>query len=135
MKVEGIDHLVINVRDAERAMCWYRDRLGLIPERYDEWKSGEVPFLSMRINSTTIIDLLETERTGENVDHISLSVTGALGEVLSCDDVEIVRVFDSIYGALGWGPAAYLRDLDGNVIELKQYGMGLRSTGKPTSGR
>ena len=70
MKVEGIDHLVINVRDAERAMCWYRDRLGLIPERYDEWKSGEVPFLSMRINSTTIIDLLETERTGENVDHI-----------------------------------------------------------------
>jgi len=135
MKVEGIDHLVINVRDAERAMCWYRDRLGLKPERYDEWKSGEVPFLSMRINSTTIIDLLETERTGENVDHISLSVTGALGEVLSCDDVEIVRVFDSIYGASGWGPAAYIRDLDGNVIELKQYGMGLRSTGKPTSGR
>ena len=135
MKVEGIDHLVINVRDAERAMCWYRDRLGLKPERYDEWKSGEVPFLSMRINSTTIIDLLETERTGENVDHISLSVTGALGEVLSCDDVEIVRVFDSIYGALGGGPAAYIRDLDGNVIELKQYGMGLRSTGKPTSGR
>ena len=135
MKVEGIAHLVINGRDAERAMCWYRDRLGLKPERYDEWKSGEVPFLSMRINSTTIIDLLETDRTGENVDHISLSVTGALGEVLSCDDVEIVRVFDSIYGALGWGPAAYIRDLDGNVIELKQYGMGLRSTGKPTSGR
>ena len=135
MKVEGIDHLVINVRDAERAMCWYRDRLGLKPERYDEWKSGEVPVLSMRLTSTTIIDLLETDRTGENVDHISLSVTGALGEVLSCDDVEIVRVFDSIYGALGWGPAAYIRDLDGNVIELKQYGMGLRSTGKPTSGR
>ena len=133
MKVQGIDHLVINVRDAERAMCWYRDRLGLQPERYKEWKSGEAPFLSMRVDKTTIIDLLETERSGENVDHIALHVTGALGELLAHDDVEIVRVSDSIYGALGWGPAASIRDLDGNVIELKQYGVGLRSTGKPTN--
>ena len=41
--------------------------------------------------------------------------------MLAYEDVEIVREFDSVYGASGWGPAVYIRDLDGNVIELKQY--------------
>ena len=121
IKVYGIDHVVINVADTERAMSWYRDRLGFQPERYEEWKSGEAPFLSMRVNDTTVIDLLETERTGENVDHISFYIEGPFTEVLGYDDVELVREFDSVYGALGWGPAVYIRDLDSNVIELKQY--------------
>ena len=121
IKVYGIDHVVINVADTERAMCWYRDRLGFEPERYEQWKSGEAPFLSMRVSDTTVIDLLETERTGENVDHISFYIEGSFAELLSYEDVEIVREFDSVYGALGWGPAVYIRDLDGNVIELKQY--------------
>ena len=121
MKVYGIDHVVINVADTERAMCWYRDRLGFEPERYEQWKSGEAPFLSMRVNETTVIDLLETERTGENVDHISFYIDGSFKDLLAYDDVEIVHEFDSVYGALGWGPAVYIRDLDRNVIELKQY--------------
>ena len=121
VKISGIDHLVINVADAERAMCWYRDRLGFEPERYEEWKSGDAPFLSMRVNDSTVIDLLETARSGENVDHISFLVDGSFAETLSHDDVEVVREFESVYGALGWGPAVYIRDLDGNVIELKRY--------------
>ena len=122
MKVIGIDHLVINVSDAETAMCWYRDRLGMKPLRYEEWKSGKAPFLSMKVNETTIIDLLETERSGENVDHIALYVEGDLETLSAHDDVETVREFTSIYGAQGWGPAVYIRDLDGNQIELKHYG-------------
>ena len=121
VKISGIDHLVINVADTERAMCWYRDRLGFEPERYEEWKSGDAPFLSMRVNDSTVIDLLETRRSGENVDHISFLVDGSSAETLSHDDVEVVREFESVYGALGWGPAVYIRDLDGNVIELKRY--------------
>lgn len=121
MKVIGIDHLVINVSDAETAMRWYRDRLGMEPLRYEEWKSGKAPFLSMKINETTIIDLLETERSGENVDHIALFVEGDLETLLAYDDVETVREFTSIFGAQGWGPAVYIRDLDGNQIELKLY--------------
>ena len=121
VKISGIDHLVINVADAERAMCWYRDRLGFEPERYEEWKSGDAPFLSMRVNDSTVIDLLETTRSGEKVDHISFLVDGSFAETLSYDDVEGVREFEAVYGALGWGPAVYIRDLDGNVIDLKRY--------------
>ena len=118
--VAGIDHVVINVSDAERAMRWYQKHLGFEPERYGEWLSGKAPFLSMRVNELTVIDLLETDRSGENVDHISFCITGSL-EDLATEDVEIVREFESVYGAMGWGPALYIRDPDGNVIELKQY--------------
>ena len=120
IEVAGIDHVVINVSDAERAMRWYQKHLGFEPERYGEWLSGKAPFLSMRVNELTVIDLLETDRSGENVDHISFSITGSL-EDLATEDVEIVREFESVYGAMGWGPALYIRDPDGNVIELKQY--------------
>tara|TARA_B100000519_G_scaffold163830_1_gene146907 strand:- start:100 stop:477 length:378 start_codon:yes stop_codon:yes gene_type:complete len=120
IEVAGIDHVVINVSDAERAMRWYQKHLGFEPERYGEWLSGKAPFLSMRVNEVTVIDLLETDRSGENVDHISFCITGSL-EDLATEDVEIVRKFESVYGAMGWGPALYIRDPDGNVIELKQY--------------
>ena len=120
IEVAGIDHVVINVSDAERAMRWYQKHLGFEPERYGEWLSGKAPFLSMRVNELTVIDLLETDRSGENVDHISFCITGSL-EDLATEDVEIVREFESVYGAMGCGPALYIRDPDGNVIELKQY--------------
>ena len=120
IEVAGIDHVVINVADAERAMRWYQKHFGFEPERYGEWLSGKAPFLSMRVNEVTVIDLLETDRSGENVDHISFCITGSL-EDLATEDVEIVREFESVYGAMGWGPALYIRDPDGNVIELKQY--------------
>ena len=120
IEVAGIDHVVINVSDAERAMRWYQKHLGFEPERYGEWLSGKAPFLSMRVNELTVIDLLETDRSGENVDHISFCITGSL-EDLATEDVEIVREFESVNGAMGWGPALYIRDPDGNVIELKQY--------------
>ena len=121
MRVRGMDHIVLNVADGQRAMEWYRDRLGLEPVRYDEWKAGDAPFLSLRVNDETIIDLLETERTGENVNHVALWVEGDLDELLARDDVEVVREFDSLFGARGYGPAVYIRDLDGNQIELKRY--------------
>ena len=120
IEIAGIDHVVINVSDAERAMRWYQRHLGFEPERYGEWLSGKAPFLSMRVNEVTVIDLLETDRSGENVDHISFCTTGSL-EDLATEEVGIVRKFESVYGAKGWGPALYIRDPDGNVIELKQY--------------
>lgn len=119
--VRGMDHIVLNVADGERSMRWYQEHLGLEPVRYDEWKAGEAPFLSLRLNATTIIDLLETERTGENVNHVALWIEGDVDHLLAHPEVEVTRRFDSLYGPQGFGPAAYIRDPDGNQIELKQY--------------
>ncbi|WP_419946055.1 VOC family protein [Candidatus Poriferisodalis sp.] len=120
--VQGLDHIVLNVADAERSLAWYRDRLGLTPVRYTEWKSGEAPFVSARIDDGTIIDLVETERSGENLGHFALWVTGDVEQIASHPDVPVVRRSPRVHGARGWGSAVYVRDPDGNEVELRSYG-------------
>ena len=120
-RVRGLDHIVLNVADAERSMRWYRDRLGLAPERYEEWKAGEAPFVSVRIDEGTIIDLFETDRSGENLNHLALWVSGDVESIVAHPDVELVRRAPRVFGARGWGSAVYVRDPDGNEVELRQY--------------
>lgn len=121
--VVGFDHVVLNVSDAEVTAAWFRDRLGLATTRYDEWKQGTAPFLSVRIDATTIIDLFVAPRTGENVDHLALVVGDDvdLGALAASGEFEVVRGPNRIWGARGWGQGLYVRDPDGNVIELKSY--------------
>ena len=65
MRVTGIDHVVFNVSDVEKSVAWWRDLIGLEPVRLDEWRRGEVPFVSVRISPGTIIDLFARERSGD----------------------------------------------------------------------
>ena len=120
-RVRGLDHIVLNVADAERSMRWYCDRLGLEPERYEEWKAGEAPFVSVRIDEGTIIDLFETERSGENLNHFAVWVTGDVESMVAHHDVELVRRAPRVFGARGWGSAVYVCDPDGNEVELRSY--------------
>lgn len=103
-------------------MAWYRDRLGLEPLRLEEWRQGRVPFLSLRISDTSIVDLVEQPRTGENIDHVSLWVEGSLDDVVSSGDFDVEREPFEIFGAQGTGLGMYVRDPDGNLVELKTYG-------------
>ena len=121
-EVRGLDHIVLNVADAERSMRWYCDRLGLESVRYEEWKAGEAPFVSVRIDEGTIIDLMEITRSGENLNHFALRVTGDVESIVAHPDVEVVRRSQRVFGAQGWGSAIYVRDPDGNEVELRSYG-------------
>ena len=120
----GHDHLVLNVADPERSLAWYRDKLGLAAEREEQWRAGEALFLSLRIDETTLIDLIQADRTGDNVDHFSLRVADGtdLEEVAASGDFDVVAGPMRIWGALGHGLAIYVRDPDGNTVELKHYG-------------
>ena len=121
MRVTGIDHVVFNVADAERSIAWYRDVLGMEPVRLEEWRAGEVPFVSVRMSPTTILDLLQTDRTGENVNHVALVVEGAdLQQLL--DDGRITGDGPHrLFGAQGIGAGVYIKDPDGNTVELRTY--------------
>ena len=46
MKVTGLDHLVLNVSDAERSLAYYSGVLGLPGERVEEWRRRQAPFPS-----------------------------------------------------------------------------------------
>ncbi len=112
---------MLNVADAERSMRWYCDRLGLVPERYAEWKAGKAPFVSVRIDEGTIIDLVEADRTGENLAHFALWFEGDVEAAVGHPDVKVVRRSRRVYGARGWGSAIYVHDPDGNEVELRSY--------------
>jgi catechol 2,3-dioxygenase-like lactoylglutathione lyase family enzyme len=88
----------------------------------DEWERGEVLFASVRVNEGTIIDLLEVERTGTNVDHVCFVVDADdLDVVAESGEFDIVGPPADLYGARGVGRAFYVRDPDGNVVELRHY--------------
>src|SRR6185295_1500449 len=98
------DHYVLHVADAERSVAWYGEVLGLQPERLDEWRDGKVPFASLRVDPTTIIDLMEAPRTGENVNHVAFVVDDVdLDEVAASGSLEIESGPGERFGARGTG--------------------------------
>jgi catechol 2,3-dioxygenase-like lactoylglutathione lyase family enzyme len=122
LKVTDLDHIVVNVADVERALAFYCDELGLAPVRVEEWRRHEVPFPSARVNASTIIDLLPFPRTGENTDHICLVVEPVdLEELAASGRFEVVSGPVRRYGARGDGMSLYVRDPDGNLVELRYY--------------
>jgi catechol 2,3-dioxygenase-like lactoylglutathione lyase family enzyme len=123
VRVTGLDHLVLDVADTERSLAFYVGELGLEGVRIDEWRRGEVFFASVRVDAGTIIDLLETPPTGRNVDHLCLVVEEQdLQALADSGRFEVVDGPDRRFGARGDGTSLYVRDPDGNVVELRHYG-------------
>src|SRR3954451_19833392 len=119
MRVTGLDHIVFDCADVERSVAWWCGELGLEPLRLEQWRRGEAPFVSVRLDEHTIIDLQAAERTGENVNHIALTVEDVdLDELASSARFDVIRGPATLYGARGTGRGLYIRDPEGNVIEL-----------------
>ncbi|MGQ0574858.1 MAG: VOC family protein [Pseudonocardia sp.] len=118
MRVLGLDHLVLVSPDPERLIAWYVDVLGLGTERLERWRRGEVPFASLRVDATTILDVQRGDRSGVNVDHLALVVDADLTALAEAHGVPGPR---SLFGARGQGQGIYLRDPDGNGVELRTY--------------
>jgi catechol 2,3-dioxygenase-like lactoylglutathione lyase family enzyme len=121
--VRAFDHLVLNVADVERSLAWYVDVLGLEPLRVEEWRAGEAFFPSIRVSNDTIIDLLQVERTGSNVDHLCLVIDPVdLDEVAASGRFDVLEGPGTRWGSHGDGTSLYVRDPDGNTVELRHYG-------------
>lgn len=123
MQPQSLDHVVLRVADVERSVDWYTSVLGLTAERLSEWRRGEAPFPSVRISTESIIDLVAGDRTGENIDHFCI----AYGADLDLAALAASGLFDVVdgpgprWGAQGMATSLYVRDPDGNVVELRTY--------------
>jgi catechol 2,3-dioxygenase-like lactoylglutathione lyase family enzyme len=122
VRTTGIDHYVLHVADAERSVAWYGEVLGLQPERLEEWREGKAPFVSLRVDDTTIVDLLQADRTGENVNHVAFVVEDVdLDELAGSGSVVVDSGPADLFGARGVGRGLYIRDPDANLVELRTY--------------
>jgi glyoxylase I family protein len=119
-----LDHVVLRVRDMERTLTFYRDVIGAELER-------EIPEVGMKQlrAGASIIDLVPAEagaeavpESAQNMDHLCLRIEPWSESVLAAHfshfsvpvEGEGIR-----YGAEGNGPSIYVRDPEGNVVELK----------------
>src|SRR6478736_6080005 len=72
----ALDHLVLVVADVGRSLAWYQQHFGLEGVRVEEWRNGEVPFPSLRVDPTTIIDLIPGHDGARgHLDHICFVVS------------------------------------------------------------
>ena len=127
MRVKELDHIVLNVADIERSLDWYCNRLGLSPDRVEEWRGGGAPFPSVRINDGCIIDLFAEPPQGENMNHLCLVVDpDDLGGITPEAGFDVLEGPVSRWGARGPGLSVYVRDPDGNTVELRTYPEGDR---------
>lgn len=118
--ITGIDHVVVRTADQAQSLAFYRDVLGLVVER----EQPELRLIQLRAGRS-LIDLvpgLRADQERPNIDHFALEVLpfdeSALRAHLAANGVAIIES-GLRYGAGGEGPSLYIRDPDGNKIELK----------------
>ena len=125
--IKGLDHIVLRVVDLPKMLRFYIDVLGCTMERTQE----ELGLYQVRAGSS-LIDLVTITgklgraggaapgAQGRNLDHFCLRIEpfdqAALRAHLASHDV---GESGSRYGAEGEGPSLYVRDPEGNTVELK----------------
>jgi catechol 2,3-dioxygenase-like lactoylglutathione lyase family enzyme len=128
MTIIGLDHLVVNTRDVEKAVRFYRDVLGLEILRLEEFREGKVGFVSARVSPETIIDIRPDpsgEKVTPNLDHYCLVLGPTdmkeLHSELKAKGIRVEEEVRPAWGAQGYGQQFKIWDPEGNKIELRCY--------------
>lgn len=120
--VVGMDHIVLACADVETTLAWYLDVVGLAPVRVDEWREGEAPFPSARVDAGTIIDFIHGDPSSGRLDHLCLVIEPIDLSVLAASStLDVIEGPVTRYGARGDGTSLYVHDPDGTVVELRHY--------------
>jgi glyoxylase I family protein len=128
-KLRKIDHVVLRIADIEKSLHFYRDVLGCPLDKIQD----KIGLYQVRAGAS-LIDLIPLNeplgslggagpaREGRNLDHFALQVApfdeAKIRAHLAANEIEIADSGQR-YGAEGTGPSIYIKDPDGNTVELK----------------
>lgn len=126
--IDRLDHLVITVADVELSAAWYQRVLGMEREEFGPHKRTTVKFGGQKMNLRPIEAGQDEWFTGRTVapGSADLCFVTAVGPEDIIAHLQTVRVTIEKGpvqrdGALGPIMSVYVRDPDGNLIEISSY--------------
>ncbi|MGY3531754.1 VOC family protein [Bradyrhizobium sp. USDA 4452] len=132
VKVNGLDHLVINVTDVVRSVAWYSRILGMEVKVFDPGK-GKTPrtslvFGNQKINVRPLdadkVEWFTADHEAAGSDDLCFLTSSTPEEVvahLKAHGVKIEEGPVAKQGARGTLRSVYCRDADGSLIEISSY--------------
>ena len=132
VKVNGLDHLVINVTDVVRSVAWYSRILGMEVKVFDPGK-GKTPRTSLVFGNQKInvrprdadkVDWFTADHEAAGSDDLCFLTSSTPSEVvahLKANGVKIEEGPVAKQGARGTLRSVYCRDPDGSLIEISSY--------------
>ena len=132
VRVNALDHLVINVADVQRSAEWYRDILGMeiavIDPGPGKARRTSLMFGSQKINVRPLgadkVEWFTADHEMPGSDDLCFFTTSSPEEVvahLEAADVAIEEGPVVRQGARGTLRSVYCRDPDGSLIEISSY--------------
>ena len=122
-QLQRLDHLALRTSNVERLVSFY-ELLGCTVVREIE----SMKMIQLR-SGASMIDIIGTDEldgadpAGRNLDHFALRIEPFdESDILAfCAEhqIEAQTMAQPLLGADGYGPAIYIRDPDGNRVELK----------------
>ena len=132
VKVEALDHLVINVADVAATTDWYRRILGMEVKVFDPG-GGKAPRTSLHFGNQKInvrprdadkVDWFTADRATAGSEDLCFLTSAPPDEVvahLQAHNVPIEEGPVPKQGARGTLRSVYCRDPDGSLIEISSY--------------
>lgn len=127
-----VDHVAVRVSDVDEALAFYHGLLGLAIRDREAFEAGELPFVAVVAGGRHIHLFPTDERVEPGPEHVCL--------LLRCDETDTRWAMDELLsglraagveveadepaerlGAYGRDWAAYVRDPDGRIVELKLH--------------
>ena len=132
VKVEALDHLVINVTDVAASAAWYRNILGMEVRSFDPG-GGKAPRTSLHFGNQKInvrpcdadkVEWFTADHQTAGSEDLCFLTSAAPDEVvahLKAHGVAIEEGPVPKQGARGTLRSVYCRDPDGSLIEISSY--------------
>ncbi len=128
MKLDGLDHVALVVRDIDASVRWYVEVLGLEQRYATEW-SGVPAFVGSGTSGVALFPLEEepSSLTKEEAPHIRHFAWRVDRENFAVAQRELKeRGIDFDFADHGVSHSIYFRDPDGHRLEITTYEIGSR---------
>ncbi|BAM93236.1 hypothetical protein S58_72720 [Bradyrhizobium oligotrophicum S58] len=132
VKVDALDHLVINVADVDRTVAWYQQVLGMKAQSFDpgpgKTRRTSLQFGNQKINvrpkDADKVDWFTADHVMAGSDDLCFLTTSTPDAVvthLNALGIAIEEGPVAKQGARGTLRSVYCRDPDGSLIEISSY--------------